>query len=112
MGCNCKGNKNLSPSGEPIKISLKQNVFAYFFKFLAFILFIISLPIVNIVILYYVFKTLVLNKDFDIKPLLMFLINKANNNENDEEDDLDDLSELNPEDFELVGVDNITTKLN
>jgi len=110
MGCNCKGNTNLSPSGEPIKLSLTQNIFTYSLKFFGFLLFLILLPIINLGIIFYVFKMLVLNKEINMIPALYKLLNKAKNIDDDEYDDEDDeeFDELTEDDVELLHVEEIT----
>jgi hypothetical protein len=64
------------------------------------------------------FKLIVLNKDIDIKPLFVSLSKfmkqvGKDNAEVDDDDDDDDEAEwenINPEEFELIGVDDITNK--
>ena len=110
MGCNCK-NKNLSDiiSEGGIKSSNKKmwhvHVVSYIVKSVAFLLtLIIGLPILNVYVIYLIFKFLVLNKNLNTNDLvssLVTLTKKYTPKDDDDDDDDDD-------EFELTDVDDIT----
>jgi len=114
MGCGCKGNsasdKSVKFSDLTHKAKLKR-VWFYSLKSLAFLVGILALPIINIAIIWFMFKIIVLNRDFDVKNIgvqaLDNLLNKKNDEEDDEDDDLDDYDE---DDVVMLDVDEITYK--
>ena len=110
-GCNCKGNNGIDLVQEKEKAPLGKRIMNYSLKSLAFLFMVALLPIINLFIIWFIFKTLVLSENVDIKPLLLSLGNKFkpkdDDYEDDEEDDYDNLTE---EDVEMVGVDVITNK--
>lgn len=114
MSCNCKNgqsgqsmNEMLNKESRPI--NLVQNLFKYTLKTLAFILMVIVLPIINLFIIWFLFNTLVLNKNIDIKPLLLAIGNKFK--EKEEEDiDEEELYSLTEDDVTMLDVEDITNK--
>ncbi len=88
MACNCKGKKIEDYSTN----SGSVNIGSYILKTLAFILMLIALPIINIIIIWFMFRTIVLNKEVDIKPILTSLGKKFKEADNEEED-YDELTE-------------------
>ena len=109
MGCNCKGEKRVLPVGESKKINLPTSIFNYSIKTFGFLLFIIILPIINLVILWSVFRILVLNKDTDVKGLLTMMLSKLK----PKDDDYDDYDDLTEDDVELVeDIEDITEEIN
>ena len=111
-GCNCK-NKNLSDiiSESGIKSNDKKmwhvHIVSYSIKSLVFLLtIIIGLPILNVYVIYLMFKFLVLNENLDATELVSSLVSltkKITPKDNDDDDDDDDDDE-----FELTDVDDIT----
>lgn len=81
-GCNCKSEKN-------VEINLKTVLPKYFIKFIGFLLMLCLIPLINVAIVWFMFQTLVLNKDVDVKSLLIKLLTsfKKENDDNDEDDD-------------------------
>jgi len=115
MSCGCKRdntveNSNNSNNGSNIpKLTLTNNIFNYTLKILAFLMSIILLPLINIIIVRLMFNTLVLNKNVDIKPLLLQVVDKLTNKKiDDEDDDEDDDEELTEDDLILLDVEDIT----
>jgi hypothetical protein len=109
MGCNCKSDIGAEDSltTESKKIT-KEVIIKYVLKSLAFILGIIALPIINIFIIWFMFSIIVLNKNVDIKPLLLSISEKLKNKDDDDDDDDYNYDELTPEDVELLDVEDIT----
>ena len=70
------------------------------------------LPLINIAIIWFMFNTLVLNKDVNIKPLLLALGNqfKEKKYEDDDEIDIEEFNELTEDDVVMVDVEDITNK--
>lgn len=110
MGCNCKNDIDFDKSNEP-KISLGKAIGKYTLKFFTFLLMIALLPLINLAIIWFMFNTLVLSKEVNIKPLLLSLGNQFKQKEEDEDyiDD-DEFNELTEDDVVIMGVDNITNK--
>ena len=105
MGCNCKnGSQEPIIDNRPTGVKITH----YVLKTLMFLLMIVLLPVINLFLIYFMFKTLVLNREIDIKPLLLAIGKKFQRND-DEEDD-DDYYGLNPEDVVMVDVEDITNK--
>ena len=100
-GCNCKTDKN---SDGITKIG-KQSFVNYFLKGIIFLLMIAALPIINLVIIWFMFNTLIMNKQLDIKPLLLAIGNKFK--ESNDFDDDDDDDELTEDDVVMLDVDNL-----
>jgi hypothetical protein len=74
MSCNCKNNINIDQVLEGNKgpsLPTGETIMKYTLKVLAFILFVLMLPILNVYIIWLIFKTLVLNESVDIMPLLI-----------------------------------------
>ena len=110
MGCNCKADKNidgLMSNGNSSTEKPSQKITNYVLKTIALLLIIVLLPIINLVIIWFVFRTLILNRDVDIKPLLLSIGNKFKPKDEEEEDDYEDLTE---DDVIMVDVEDITNK--
>lgn len=112
MGCNCKSDKSIDSyltDSEKPKEKIGPRIGTYILKSLAFLLMIAALPIINIFIIWFIFRTLMLNKDVNIKPLLTVIGKKFQDKEEDEEEEYDDLTE---EDVVMIDVEDITNKPN
>ena len=79
--------------------------------FLRLLLFIISLPIINVMIIWFVFKTLLLNRNVDLKPMLLSILSKFKSDDDDDDDDYE-YYDLTEDDVELMGVEEITLNSN
>lgn len=111
MGCNCKSeNTNDILKTDTPKLSIGKRIVKYTLKVIAFLLLIAILPLINLAIIWFMFNTLVLNKDVNIKPLLATLGNQFK--EKEIEDDIDDeeFNTLTEDDVILVDVEDITNK--
>lgn len=110
-GCNCKSEKNIDSylsDGPKIKEKLGPKIVTYIFKTLAFILMLAALPIINLFIIWFIFKMLILNKDVNIKPLLKSIGEKFKVVDSDDDDE--DYDNLTEEDVVMVEVEDITNK--
>jgi hypothetical protein len=111
MGCNCKADKNIDDISNEVanpNESLGPKIIKYFFKSLAFLLMIVALPIINLFIIWFIFKMLILNKDINIKPLLKNIGDRFKPIDDDEdEDEYDNLTE---NDVVMMGVEDITNR--
>ena len=118
MGCGCKssGNANVidSQSNSLSNKKLGSKIVSYTFKVLAFLLFIVFLPLVNLALLWFVFKMLVINEKVDLMPLLVAMGKKFDprNLQNDEDDDDDEFYSLTEDDVILLDTEDITNKVN
>jgi hypothetical protein len=127
MSCGCKAKKNdgtpfnvSSPNNENTpKKSIGVNIIHYSIKLLGFGIALALSPFLMLVIIYYMFNMIVMTKDVDIRPIFisaskfMKKVGKDNTDEDDEEDDEEDDAEwenINPDEFELIGVDDLTKK--
>ena len=104
MSCNCKSTgekiddliKNKEESKEPIL----NIIVSYTLKMLGFLFVLLLMPLIVGVIIWFTFRTIVLNKKVDVKPLLYFIGEKFQNKEEDEDEMEDD--ELIMEDVEDI----------
>lgn len=93
MGCGCKKDKTNNSETEGVKTNsnLGQNITMYILKTLGFLVVVALYPIISLVILWVIFKTLVLNKQINLKPLLLAIGNSFK--EKDDDEDIEDLTE-------------------
>lgn len=118
MGCNCKSS-NLSPiNGEniikekPLQLTLK-----YVAKTIGFLIALALLPIIMVVIIWFMFDVIILNKNVDLRIILDKFIkhekyfNSNYEDDDDEDDDDDDEDEyLTEDDVVMLNVEDITNK--
>jgi hypothetical protein len=88
------------------KKSVTQTVIKYTLKILGFLVLVAALPLINLYIIWLMFNMLVLNKNIDVKPILLSLGNKFK--QKDEDDD--EYNELTEDDVILLDVEDITNK--
>ena len=122
MSCGCKAKKgeNLSVNDEnKPKVNIMVSIIHYSIKLIGFLVAMILLPFLMVVIAYYMFNLIVMTKGVDIKPLFIsvakFMKKVGQDNSDDDDDDDDDdteWEEINPDEFELIGVDDLTKKEN
>jgi hypothetical protein len=110
MGCNCKGNvsndNNVKFGDLTYKAKFKRVSF-YGLKIFGFLLAILALPIINIAIIWFMFKIVVLNKTFDVKEIVLKILGNSLKR-NDDDDDDDELDEYDEDDVVMLDVDEIT----
>jgi len=101
MGCGCKKNEpvDLTPKG------ISNNIGKTSLNLLVFIIFVITLPIVNLIIIWMGFKAIVLRQQIDFKGILMLLANKFSNKKDDDDDDDDYYENVNDKDVYLTNVE-------
>lgn len=119
MGCGCKTKKedisfykdeNILP-----KKKLMGEIKNYTSKILIFLLVLLTIPIIICIIIYYMFTTIVLTKELNIKPFLFSLaknMQKIKDDSDEKEYDYDDDDDefLNEEDLIMLNVEDITKK--
>jgi len=110
MACNCKADLNGQLGDDITKEKLGPKITIYTLKFLGFLMLVCTLPIINLVIIWFMFKTLVLSKNVNIKPLLVAIGNKFKESDDDDDDDDIELDELTEDDVEMLDVEDITNK--
>lgn len=122
MGCGCKADNVKVPKYDSEnniiteKPSFRDNFVNYSLRALVYLLLILLLPIVNLVIIIYVFKVIMRGNDVDIKDLVGGLVRvakKAKKPEIDEYDDDDefiDIETLTEDDVVALDVEDITNK--
>ena len=96
-GCNCKSDKKSEFPLNEAKVHKKlgPTILMYLLKSIGFLLMMLALPLINIAIIWFIFKTLMLNEEVDIKPLLYAIGKKfkQNDSDDDEENDYEELTE-------------------
>lgn len=110
MSCNCKNDKTLEKISNNDEINNKkttQNIGNYSLRFLGFLITMLLLPIINVLIIWFIFRTLVLDKDVNMKEIMTFIANKIKKPDYDDEDD-DDFDSLTEDDVVMVDVEDIT----
>lgn len=112
MSCNCKSqNINDMIESDTTKLSVGKLIGKYTLKVITFLVLLVLLPFINLAIIWFMFSTLVLNKDVNIKPLLTALGNQFKPKEYDEDDiDEEEFNSLTEDDVVLVDVEEITNK--
>ena len=118
MGCNCKADKGfkIPEEGQFFKLPIKEKgklILHYFFKVVGFLVGVALLPIINLVIIWFMFNTIVLTKDVSIIKLLKKIMGGRKYDDDDEyydDDDDDDFEELTEDDVVMVDVEDITDK--
>lgn len=101
MSCNCKNGAQAMQVADSRPLGTK--IAHYVLKTLVFGLMVVLLPIINLFLIYFMFKTLVLNREVDVKPLLIAIGKKFKPKDNDDDDiDYDTLTE---KDVDMVGVE-------
>jgi hypothetical protein len=122
MSCGCKAKKgedlSINDKNKP-KVNIMVNIIYYSIKVIGFLVAMILLPILMLVIAYYMFNLIVMTKGIDIKPLFSsvakFMKKVGEDNKDDDDDDDDDdteWEEIDPDELELIGVDDLTNKEN
>jgi len=104
MSCTCKKeSKQDNISNELPKIEFKNNII---FRFILFLISIIIIPILYPVMIVIMFKHFMIGGDIDI----LKLVKKFKKKEIEEESI--DIETLNPEDYEIIGVDELVKEKN
>jgi len=105
MGCNCKSDKSVNKTlinENKEKISITKKIINFALRTIVFLTFILFLPFIITYIIWMLFKTIFLNKDIDIKPLLMMIADKF------KIDDEDEIYETGEDDYVLMDVEELT----
>lgn len=118
MGCGCKTNKDGTPNLDENNegtLNIFLILWGYLLKLIVFGFFILLLPILNMYLFYIIFKSIMLNKDFNSQELIGSLIKlaikfKPNNQDFDEYEDSEEYYELTEDDVTMLDVEDITNK--
>ena len=117
MSCNCKSGVGNTLNEEIKEKGEKHVIGGYIGRSIIFLLSLLLLPVILIFTVYFMFKTIVLNYDLNVKEMLGGLIKvmkRANSDYDyeDEEDDDDDeyFESLTPDDVVLYDVEDLTEK--
>ena len=120
MGCGCKTNTKYesnydSSNKRPNNNKITSGYSIFLIRVLAFILSLFLLPIIMIAIIWFMFELFLLNKEIDMKKIVTVLsskirpFNEGYEEEYDDDDyENDDDDEFNEENYEMVGVEDIT----
>ena len=112
MGCNCKNSNSFEYNETKEKQSIFKNIIKYFFKVIGFLFLMLFLPIIMLVIIWFLFDIIVLNKNVDLGKLVKTIATKIkifNENNGDDYDEEDD-EFLNEENYIALNVEDITNK--
>ena len=116
MGCNCKSDRKIDDileNGSISKEKIGKQIISYSLKTLGFLIVLALLPIINLFIIWFIFKTLVLNTSVDLKPLLSVIGKKFDTrNMNYDDDDDSDYDSLTEDDVIMVDVEDIKNTVN
>lgn len=114
MGCGCKTSGKQEPNIDGSNKKINSGFSNIIIKILAFSLMMLLLPIIMIAIIWFIFELIVLNKEIDMKKILMVLTSKLKpfnegyeEFEDYDEDDEDD-EEFTEENYEMIDVEDIT----
>ena len=107
MSCNCKKDSNQYSVASDV--NLTKRILNYSFRMIMFSLSLLTLPIIVIFSTWFLFRTLVLNKEVNITEMLKGMIKtfKIKNNDDDDDDIYDDIYD-DEDEYELMDVENIT----
>lgn len=110
-GCNCKNSGDMSQkyvSVENEKIVSK--ITKYFAKIIGFFIGLALTPFIMLAIIWFMFDTIVLNKDIDLRKVVNKFVKTNNSIFKKQEEEDDDFEELTEDDVVLVNVEDITHK--
>ena len=107
--CNCKSKPvesvNSIDSVSENKGESTNKFISYFFKTIGFLFSIMLLPLINLIIIRFLFNTIVLNKKVNLKEVLQYYFkNKEVEEDNDDDNDYLGLSE---DEVEMLNVEEI-----
>ena len=115
MGCNCKsgGIENTENIKNFSELTFKEkfhSFLTYTAKVIGFIFSLILLPFIMCAVVWFMFNTIVLTKEFEIKKIVFSLMGNSltKKNEDDDEDDDDDDENLTEDDVVMLDVEEIT----
>jgi hypothetical protein len=109
-GCNCKKDINGVEFKTEDQTFLKKTG-GYGIRFFGFLISLFLLPVIIIASIIFMFKTIVLNENVDIKSILMSIIKKGKTDDDDDELEDDEYDYLTEEDVSMVDVEDITIKI-
>jgi len=116
MSCNCKTNQSTSETTKTVENYDKNRrlrlTLTYSAKFVGFLFLIVLLPFINIMIIWFMFNTIVLNKEANVGQIVKSLVGKKRLgiDDDDEDDDDDDFEDLTEEDVVMLDVEDITDR--
>lgn len=106
MSCNCKtSGASISSTGEAKPKSVVDNGLKYSAKIIGFSIGLVLLPLIMLGIIWFMFDTIVLNKEVDLTIILKKIvkINKAIlESDDDEEEDDEDYEDLGEDEIEYI----------
>jgi hypothetical protein len=110
MSCNCKTQTEQYSVKSDVKLNKK--ITNYTLRSLVFLVSLIFLPIILIASIWFMFRTLVLDKEVDIIAIVSLIGNLFTRNKDDDDDDDDMEEDYNEDDYELIDIDYIKDKTN
>lgn len=115
MSCNCKNNQSFSETNKTLETNDKNRrlklTLTYSAKILGFLFLIAMLPLINIMIVWFMFNTIVLNKEANVGQIVKSFVGKKHfNTDEDDDDEDDDFEDLTEDDVEMLDVEDITDR--
>ena len=110
-GCNCKNNNQFYGNSSNENDTIFKKIINYTLRSAIFLFSLILLPIILIASVWVLFKTFVLNKEFNFFDFIKLINKKFKINNDDDDDDDDDDSDYDDDDddeYELMDVEYIT----
>jgi hypothetical protein len=111
MACkSCKSSGSMNPDIKTDE-KLVGRIIKYAVKTLGFLIAIALLPLINLAIIWFMFETIVLNKDIDLRSVInKYVTDKKTQKEDEEEDEEEDDYDLTEDDVIMLNVEDITNK--
>ena len=114
MSCkSCKSSGFVPPVSDNDD-SIVQKIIKYTAKIIGFLVGVSLMPIISLVIIWFMFDTIVLNKQVDLRHIINKYVKRVDYDDDNDYDDDDeeyyDDEEFTEENFTLLGVDDITNK--
>lgn len=104
MGCNCKNEGQYNVDSD---VNLSKKVGNYSLRFVIFLFSLVLLPIILCASVWFMFRTLVLNKEVNLIETIKFIVKNFKNKDDDDDFDIVDEDDI---DYELMDVEDITNK--
>lgn len=112
MSCkSCKSSGFIPPVSDNDD-SVIQKILKYTAKIIGFLVGVALMPIISLVIIWFMFDTIVLNKQVDLRHIINKYVKRLDygDDDYDDEEEYYDDEEFTEENFTLLSVDDITNK--
>jgi hypothetical protein len=112
MSCKSCKSSGFVPPVSANDDSIVQKIIKYTAKIIGFLVGVSLIPIISLVIIWFMFDTIVLNKQVDLRHIINKYVKRVDYDDdyNDDDEEYYDDDEFTEENFTLLSVDDITTK--